>query len=66
MATKQTLIQHLFEKCVFANNDEFKDYFIENIEKLLEAERKEKSDNFFNGYAEGLNCGKYSNIGKIG
>lgn len=61
---KQTILQHLFERYQFLPADEFKTYFNENIEKLLEAEKKALIDQFYKGYAEGINIGRYSSIGK--
>jgi len=61
---KQTILQHIFERYQFLSADEFKSYFNENIEKLLEAEKKALNDWFYKGYAEGINIGRYSSIGK--
>lgn len=61
---KQTILQHLFERYQFLSPDEFKSYFNENIEQLLDAEKKGLIDQFYKGYAEGINIGRYNNIGK--
>ena len=64
MEKKQTILQHLFERYQFLPSDEFKTYFTENIEQLLDAEKKALIERFYKGYAEGINIGRYSSIGK--
>ena len=61
---KQTILQHLFERYQFLPAEEFKSYFTDNIEQLLEAEKKALNERFYKGYAEGINIGRYSSIGK--
>ena len=64
MEKKQTILQHLFERYQFLPADEFKSYFNEKIEQLLEAEKKALNERFYKGYAEGINIGRYNSIGK--
>lgn len=64
MESKQTILQHLFERYQFLPADDFNTYFTENIKQLLEAEKKALNNWFYKGYAEGINIGRYSSIGK--
>ena len=61
---QQTILQHLFERYQFLPPDDFKSYFKENIEQLLDAEKRALNERFYKGYAEGINIGRYNNIGK--